>query len=155
MIKRLLIGVIALSLSTFGATVFFGEDLGQGEGIRLPAHPNSDAARALFLASLSGVGTEEFEGFANGPGSPLGLSFPGSVGAITATLSGGGSIINSFNPYSGAARRKPSLTSEGSVDAARPSCYQESGHQRCRQAADTKNRWARVSSQCRRRNVRS
>ncbi len=70
---------------------FFGEDLGMGEAVRLPAHPNADAARTAFLASLIGVGTENFEGFANGTGAPLAINFPG---AGTATLGGGGNIAN-------------------------------------------------------------
>ena len=70
---------------------FFGEDLGLGEGTRLPAHPNADAARASFFSNLIGVGTENFEGFAAGSGAPLALTFPG---AGTATLNGSGYVAN-------------------------------------------------------------
>ncbi|RMH04982.1 MAG: hypothetical protein D6704_10215 [Nitrospirae bacterium] len=68
---------------------FFGEDLGLGEGTRLPAHPNADAAQAAFLSNLVGVGTEDFESFADGTSAPLTLTFPG-VG--TATLMGSGNV---------------------------------------------------------------
>jgi len=51
--------------------------------------------RGNFLNALSGsVGTEDFEGFARGTSNPLSLSFTGSTGNITATLSGGGSDID-------------------------------------------------------------
>ncbi len=72
-------------------SVFFGEDLGLGEGTPLPvaSRVNSTAAQNSFLSSLIGVGTENFEGFATGTGAPLALTFPG---AGTATLGGTGSI---------------------------------------------------------------
>jgi hypothetical protein len=68
---------------------YFGEDLGLGEGTRLATHPNADTARASFLSGLIGVGTEDFESFADGTGAPLALNF-GAAG--TATLVGSGSI---------------------------------------------------------------
>jgi hypothetical protein len=57
----------------------------------LAAFPNATAAEADFLALLSGVGTEDFESFTAGTGTPLALVFPG---AGTATLTGTGSIDN-------------------------------------------------------------
>lgn len=42
---------------------FFGED--EVGGNRNAPRPNSEAARTAFLANLSGVATEDFEGFAN------------------------------------------------------------------------------------------
>ncbi len=69
--------------------IFFGEDLGQGENIKLPAWPNSDAARDAFIDNLVGVGTEDFEGFAPGTMAPLPIVFPG---AGTATLLGNGEV---------------------------------------------------------------
>lgn len=102
------VGVL-LSVLTFVAgsacaapLTFFGEDLGLGEGVRLASHPNADAAQAAFLANLVGVGTEDFEGYADGTGTPLAISFPG---AGTATLSGGGVVeeipagTNGFGRY--------------------------------------------------------
>ena len=45
-------------------------------------------ANASFLAQLEGVGTETFEGFANGTGlgAALPIAFAGSTGSITATI---------------------------------------------------------------------
>ena len=84
--------VLAMPITATAAPVtFFGEDLGLGESTRLPAHPFADAARALFLSNLIGVGTETFEGFSGGTGAPLPLVFPG---AGTATLIGDGSIVS-------------------------------------------------------------
>ena len=68
---------------------YFGEDLGLGETIRLPSHPNADAARAAFFSNLIGVGTEDFESYATGAGTPLVVTFPGTG---TATLNGTGSV---------------------------------------------------------------
>jgi hypothetical protein len=73
------------------AYTFFGEDLGLGEGTPLPSHPNADTARNNFIGSLTGVGTETFESYANGTGAPLVITFPG---AGTATLNGNGSVAN-------------------------------------------------------------
>lgn len=70
---------------------FLGQDTGLGENTRLAAHPNSDTARANFFANLAGVGTENFESFANGAGGPLAVNF-GMAG--TATLTGSGSVTN-------------------------------------------------------------
>ncbi|MDW8443675.1 MAG: PEP-CTERM sorting domain-containing protein [Acetobacteraceae bacterium] len=70
---------------------FFGEDRGLGEAARLPAYPNALAARASFLSSLVGVGTETFESFATGATAPLAATFPG---AGTATIVGAGNIAN-------------------------------------------------------------
>lgn len=84
--------VCAVSLGSAQAdTIFFGEDLGLGEAIRLPAHPLADAAQAAFLAGLIGVGTEDFESFPIPTSAPLALVFPG---AGTATLQGAGFISN-------------------------------------------------------------
>ena len=85
--------LVGLSGSARAALVtYFGEDPGQGESVRLASHPNADAAANQFLAQLTGVGTETFEGFASGTGLPLVLTFSG---AGTATLTGGGSTVQS------------------------------------------------------------
>jgi hypothetical protein len=68
-----------------GKTIYTGEDLGLGEYTRLPTWPNADAAQTSFLSALIGVGTESFEGFADGTTPPLVLNFSG---AGTATLTG-------------------------------------------------------------------
>jgi hypothetical protein len=101
LMRRSAIVGIAIALACVGIggpaqavpVTFFGEDLNTNEAIRLAAHPNSDAARAAFLANLVGVGTETFEGFV-GDGTepaPLTLTFPG---AGTATLNGDGLVLD-------------------------------------------------------------
>jgi hypothetical protein len=102
--KRALLPVaLACSLALTGATVpvhaspliFFGEDLnttcvqnscspGNDVPDRLGSRPNSTAAQLAFLANLSGVTTENFEGLTPGLlAAPISLMF----GADTATLS--------------------------------------------------------------------
>ncbi len=72
---------------------YFGEDLNNSATVPLSSTPNSDAAESAFLGSLSGVGTEDFEGFATGTGAPLNLTFPGfGGGSLDATLTGDGRI---------------------------------------------------------------
>ncbi|MEO0632727.1 MAG: VPLPA-CTERM sorting domain-containing protein [Pseudomonadota bacterium] len=79
-------------LATAAPFVFFGENLSPGGTVS----GDPLTARTSFLGALSaGVGTEDFEGFASGTGTPLSLTFPGSSGAITATLSGTGTDIGS------------------------------------------------------------
>jgi hypothetical protein len=90
----LLVTAAAAAFSATGAgayTIFFGQDLGLGEGTPLPvaSRINSTAAQNSFLANLVGVGTETFEGFPTGTSAPLNLTFPG---AGTATLGGTGAI---------------------------------------------------------------
>ena len=70
-----------------GATCFFGTDVG-GTPIARAPNVNAAAARAAFLASLVGVGTETFEGLAVGTAGPT-LNF-GVAG--NATLAGGGNV---------------------------------------------------------------
>jgi hypothetical protein len=76
---------------------FFGEDIGPGDaaiasgGPRL-SHPQANAAQAAFLALLSGVHTEDFDGFPAGTLAPLSTSFIQPLGTVTATLLGRGSI---------------------------------------------------------------
>lgn len=72
--------------------IFFGEDLNNSATTALGATPNATQAENQFQNVLSGVGTEDFEGFANGLGAPLGLTFPG---AGNATLSGGSGAVSS------------------------------------------------------------
>jgi len=76
-----LIGMVGLANAV--PVTFFGEDLNNYE------RTNADAAHDEFMANLSGVGTEDFEGFADGTPAPIALDF-GLAG--TATLSGPGAI---------------------------------------------------------------
>lgn len=86
MFNKLSVAGIALMIATSAHSApitFFGEDLSGN----VAGDPTT--ARSAFLATLSGgVGTEDFEG-ATLPT----ISFPGSTGSITATLSGGGTSI--------------------------------------------------------------
>lgn len=91
MTRVVLKGVLALALvgvgsqaATAAPVTFFGEDLGGGENVRLGATPNADAARAAFMAALTGVGTETFESFSTGA-----TSVVADFGTVTATLVGG------------------------------------------------------------------
>ena len=68
---------------------FKGENTNPGE--RVFGAPVE--ARAAFLANLSGVGTETFEGFSTGATGPLAISFPGSGAAITGSITGNGAVI--------------------------------------------------------------
>jgi hypothetical protein len=86
--KRLLliaavVAVLGANRSAQGTLItYFGEDLGP----RSTPGPNSQAAETAFLAMLTGVATEDFEGFATGTAPPIVLTF----GSDTATLTGGG-----------------------------------------------------------------
>jgi hypothetical protein len=64
---------------------FYGLD--QNPGGIVPAGGNAATARSNFLGNLSSVGNENFEGLALGTTPPIVLSFPGSSGNLTATLS--------------------------------------------------------------------
>jgi len=88
------LATLACAAAKAGTTTFFGEDLGSGDFLapRLTSTPNADAASLSFQGALTGVGTEDFESFANGASAPLGVSFPGSTRSITATLNGTGSV---------------------------------------------------------------
>ncbi len=81
--------LLLVSSPTAHAQEFFGQDLDGANGTRLTNRPNSDTARSNFFSNLSGVGTESFEGFANGAAPPYTLTFPG---AGTATLTGVGTV---------------------------------------------------------------
>lgn len=70
-----------------GAVCYFGTDIGGGPATRA-VNLNSLVARNSFFLSLTGVGTETFEGLSDGTTSPT-LNF-GSAG--TALLTGGGEV---------------------------------------------------------------
>src|SRR5690606_11018247 len=84
--------LFACTGTTFAVpTIFFGENL--RPNLSVTGDPVD--ARNAFLAGLTGVGNEDFEGFSTGTAAPINLSFPGSSGAIGATLSGDGRIQGS------------------------------------------------------------
>lgn len=74
--------------------VYEGVDAAPGNTLGV----NSTAARADFLSNLSGgVGTEDFESFASFTSAPLNLTFPGSTGSLTASLTGAGQVRSGTN----------------------------------------------------------
>lgn len=75
-----------------GYITFAGEDLNNSGSTPLAALPNSVAAQNAFLAGLTGVGIETFEGQTTGATTPLAITFPGFGGSLTATLNGGGTV---------------------------------------------------------------
>lgn len=83
---------VLAATATFGVqsasaapTIFFGENLNPGETVS----GDPVTARDDFLDNLSGVGTENFEGFSSGATAPVNLTFPG---AGDAQLTGDGEI---------------------------------------------------------------
>jgi hypothetical protein len=82
----------------------FGQDLSGNANVRA-ANVQALAARNNFFSVLIGVGTETFESFANGTGTPLSLIFGG---AGTATLNGGGSVNQTTASGTNGAGRYPS-----------------------------------------------
>ncbi len=113
--------VVAASLSvwTLSAqatlTEYFGEDL--YPGYTVPTGGNAKTARTSFLSSLSGVGNEDFESFSSTLFAPFTLSFPGTSGSITATLTGGGPA--SINTTAGSGRFPTSGTQYLETDGGR------------------------------------
>lgn len=98
----LLLLSLCIGVSAAAPTIFFGEDAGLGEGTRLTAHPNADAARDSFLAHLINPGTEGLESFEDGTSAPVSVNF-GTAG--TAKLGGSGYVssvptgTNGFGRY--------------------------------------------------------
>ena len=97
--RKLFMVVTLVALVAFGfgmagpaqalSVTYFGEDSGLGENTPLSSWANAAQAEADFLANLVGVGTENFESFADGTAAPLLLTFPG---AGTVTLQGDGEV---------------------------------------------------------------
>src|SRR5262245_22862008 len=91
---RIALGVLCALLGTALSSrasimTFSGVDANPGVTEQRILHPNSDAARANFLAGLLGVGTETFESFVSNT-TPSTLTFPG---AGTATFSGNPVVV--------------------------------------------------------------
>lgn len=95
MIKKLtaalmLTTLVGTSVAYAAPIIFFGEN--QTPGGTVSGDPLT--AQNNFVSNLSGVGSEGFESYASGTGTPLAIAFPGSSGSITATLSGSGNVEN-------------------------------------------------------------
>ncbi|WP_299724045.1 VPLPA-CTERM sorting domain-containing protein [uncultured Tateyamaria sp.] len=95
--------VLALALPGLAQAApitFFGEDMGLVTSV--PAGGAAETARNNFVAALDpGVGTEDFEGFAQGTLPPLPLVFPVTSGNVTATLTGGSARVENGVPFAG------------------------------------------------------
>lgn len=103
--KKILLLVAALIfLSATSAwaipTTYFGENLSPGGVVS----GDPVTARNAFLANLVGVGTEDFESYADGTKLPLAIAFPGSSGDVTATLTGGGGSLTEIRTSPGLGR---------------------------------------------------
>ena len=95
MIKKLttalmLAAVFGTSAAYAAPIIFFGEN--QTPGGTVSGDPLT--AHNTFVSNLSGVGSEGFESYASGTGTPRTIAFPGSSGSITATLNGNGNVEN-------------------------------------------------------------
>jgi hypothetical protein len=83
-------GALVAASASAAPIIFFGEDLGAGEGA-VVASPNADAAQASFLATLINPGIESFEGTAAGTIAPFGINF---ANGITANLTDAGEVVS-------------------------------------------------------------
>lgn len=100
------VGLFTISLSAIAKPAeaayltYFGQDLGQGESVRLSSTPNSNAARNNFFSNLVGVGTETFESKTTGASAPIAVAF----GSDTATITGAGNIRSVVSGTNGVGR---------------------------------------------------
>ena len=91
--------LLASSAASAAPVIYFGENLAPAGGVSgAPV-----TARNSFLAQLSGVSTESFEGF-NQSDKPSSLNFNGSAGAITASFAPSSGFICASNGCSGSGR---------------------------------------------------
>jgi len=101
----------APDLPSAHALVFFGEDINTSytggaidDSVPLVVRPNSDAASNSFQSQLTGVSTENFEGFANGA-TPSVLTFGPDLANLTGNPSilevAAGTTFNGIYPTSG------------------------------------------------------
>jgi hypothetical protein len=97
----LLLG-LGLSAPAAAYTVYFGQDDSTGDDSIRIAHPNSDAARALFSNALP-VTPNSFEAFATNTNAPIVLNF----GVNSATLGGDGQVRTVAGPGTDGGGRFP------------------------------------------------
>ena len=90
--------IVGASSAHAGYTTFFGEDSNNSPDIPLATTPKADGSRDAFLSKLKSPGIETFEGQTPGTGAPLTISFPGSSGNLSATLTGGEGTVESVTP---------------------------------------------------------
>lgn len=99
------LAMLASSAALAAPVIYFGEN--QTAGLSVSGSPV--AARAQFLSNLSGVSSQGFESFAVGRRAPIDLTFAGSAGSLSATLTGVGQVDNStafgrFNTTTGGSK---------------------------------------------------
>ena len=80
-------GLLLLATSAQATSTFFGQDIPPGGAIP-SSFPNSNAAKASFLALLGDPGTEDFSGFRSGNDGPLNLLFRNPAGSGPAVETG-------------------------------------------------------------------
>ena len=97
--------ISAISSSVAAPLVFFGEDAGVGEVVRLVSRPNSTTAQRNFYLQLAGTTTESFETFQSQTVAPITVSL-GAAGS--ASLSGSGYVERQNNATSTQSGRYPS-----------------------------------------------
>ncbi len=100
-VRKLLLSVamiVSSSAALAAPVTYYGMD--QNPGGTVPVGGNAATARGNFLSGLTSVGNENFSSFSNNQSAPLTLSFPGSSGNLSATLSaiGGTVIATNSNP---------------------------------------------------------
>lgn len=107
----------ALGAGTANAyTAFFGEDLNLSSTVALTNADtaNSTGAQSGFLGGLTNAGIESFESQRVGSTAPLGLTFPGANGNLTATLTGGKGAVAAVTPGQTDGQGRYSVPSPGS-----------------------------------------
>lgn len=120
--KRTVTSVVLAMTAALGmgtaqaANTYFGEDMNNSADVALATTPLSNTASGSFLANLTGVGTQTFEGFAAGTQGPLALAFPGSSGDLTATLSGGSGQVSTVAAGTTNGAGRYSVPSAGSTN---------------------------------------
>lgn len=102
--------------SAHAASTFYGEDINMSATTPLSATPIASAAESAFLANLSGVGTETFEGFQAGSVAPLSLGFKTATGDLTATLAGGAGQVSTVAAGTTNGAGRYSVPSAGSTN---------------------------------------
>ena len=107
MIGAALVGLLMMPMAAVAApVVFFGEDLGAGEFVRLDATPNADAARGSFQGKIVQGAMESFESFQPGTFAwthdPIANSWtPGLALPFTASIGGAGPIGGTISAATG------------------------------------------------------
>ena len=87
------LAMLASSAALAAPVIYFGEN----QTANLSVSGSPVAARAQFLSNLSGVSSQGFESFAVGTRPPISMTFAGSAGNLSATLTGVGRVDDRTN----------------------------------------------------------